>query len=291
MNSPRRSLACCCWVLFASALLVGCRSIKPATATASVQNVQWKSIGHGVVIIGKLGLPLGVTTEIEATIVSGPQVAPEAKSLQSSYFLQVHKVGETELPTPQLEFFTLLHPDLPLATNPFELYELKNGKKIGHLSQQEIEELEKKYLGQRFRLLVFEEGEFEFWDPETLTQIREEPGLRMEEWTSFRPRIKIIRIIPDVWPSPDTDLFKTLRTQCVQVAARIKISPEELESVAREAAKQHRRMVAWVQMDSSDSAAIALGLADSPTAEHGIAIKCTTAGGRLIRGATPEFLW
>ena len=76
MKLPRRSLAYG-WVLFVSSLLPGCRSLEQPKPAASIQRVPWNSIGGDTVIIGKLGIPLGVTTEIEATVVAGRLADPQ----------------------------------------------------------------------------------------------------------------------------------------------------------------------------------------------------------------------
>jgi len=189
-------------ILVASFMVAAGGCVAPPRASP-VTEVDWRSIGYGVAIIGKLGVPLGEMVEIEAVIVSGRVVQPESKSLQSAYLLRVEKVGAQVLPIPQLAMFATWDSEVSLPRDAFGLFERKEGRKAGSLSRSQIEELERDYLGRRLRLLVFEEGSFDGYPPSGLPEDQrvifqkiEEPGLSPNQpWPRFRPLIKVLRVI------------------------------------------------------------------------------------------------
>jgi len=118
--------------------------------------VESSRLGKDFVIIGELGVPLGTVTEIDASIVSGRSLG--SKGLTSDYLLKVTKVGTNSIAkSPTCRFQT--H-DVKIASDVFALYELKNGKKPGTLSNTQITELERGYVGRAFHLLAYEEGMF-----------------------------------------------------------------------------------------------------------------------------------
>lgn len=110
-------------------------------------------------VVGKLGLPLGTATEIEAQIISGREL--RRKAYRSSYLLKVTHVGGKELDNrPLLTFSVPAFVSVRLANHTFGLHELKTGKKAGTLNSTQIEKLEKGYVGKTVRLLVYEVGRF-----------------------------------------------------------------------------------------------------------------------------------
>jgi hypothetical protein len=110
-------------------------------------------------VIGKLGLPLGTTVEIEAEVVSGRSL--RLKEYFSLYLLRVTHVNGKELETaPLMRFSSPSFASVELANHTFALYELKHGAKAKSLASSQIEKLEKGYVGKKVRLIVYEVGGF-----------------------------------------------------------------------------------------------------------------------------------
>jgi hypothetical protein len=106
--------------------------------------------------IGALGFPLGTCAEIRAVVV-GQHGGLEKES--RGYLLEVISVNGHDLPSrPQVAFEKPSFIQAKVASDPFGLYEMKNGKKIGTLNESEIAELEKGYVGKEVHLLVYETG-------------------------------------------------------------------------------------------------------------------------------------
>lgn len=57
-----------------------------------------------------------------------------------------------------IEFTVPALANVKLARDPFQLYELKTGNKIGRLDSNQIAELEKGYVGNEMRLAAYETG-------------------------------------------------------------------------------------------------------------------------------------
>jgi len=111
--------------------------------------VSWKSLGHAVQIIGKLGVPPGQAVEIEATIVAGRTVAPSTGGLAlvGAFLLKVTKVSGNALSLPGFTFFEPFGSEVEL---PHHFTALCAQKKIQHGSSwtnEEIATVEKGYVG------------------------------------------------------------------------------------------------------------------------------------------------
>jgi hypothetical protein len=141
-----------------SVLLLLTESISGLSLTAREQ-IYYRSLNTDVDIVGALGVPIGTVTEIEATIVAGRTLG--TKFYQGSYLLKVAKVGSDPLTDqPISPFFSHSWDRVDLPRNRFELYELKTGRKTGTLTSEDIEQVERDYVGRSYRLLVYELGGF-----------------------------------------------------------------------------------------------------------------------------------
>lgn len=110
-------------------------------------------------IIGELGVPLGTVAEVDAVVVSGDEIRSKASS--GTYLLKITHVDGNKLNEHRLmPFFVQAFAPVQLASNTFELYELKHGKKARSLGHDQIEEMEKGYVGKSIRLAVYEAGSF-----------------------------------------------------------------------------------------------------------------------------------
>ena len=110
-------------------------------------------------VIGELGIPLGTCGEIQATIIAGRDL--RLKQYVSAYLLSVTHVAGKKLATPvNLRFGSAPGAMVDLASDAFELHELKTGKKTGMLTGEKIQELEKGYVGKTVKLTVYEVGGF-----------------------------------------------------------------------------------------------------------------------------------
>lgn len=108
---------------------------------------------------GHLGLPLGTATEIDAEIISGRSL--RRKQYQSAYLLKVtHVAGKKLDDSITVKFYVPPFASVKIANNTFALYELKTGEKTGRLTSNQINELEKGYVGKTVRLVVYESGSF-----------------------------------------------------------------------------------------------------------------------------------
>lgn len=124
----------------------------------ALESVTSTSLNHRKVI-GRLGVPLGVAVEIDATIVSGDTLRMKVHS--GRYLLKVETVQSK--PVNESLILTFEVPpfvDAPLAIDHVSLVKLKRGKISEKLNSQQIKLLEQGYVGQRFRLLVYETGSF-----------------------------------------------------------------------------------------------------------------------------------
>ena len=110
-------------------------------------------------LVGKLGIPLGTATEIEAEIVSWRSL--RFKKYQSAYLLKItHVAGRKIDKSITVEFNIPGFASVELANDTFSLYELRNGKKTGKLDSSQIDDLENGYVGKSVRLVVYESGGF-----------------------------------------------------------------------------------------------------------------------------------
>ncbi|PWU13388.1 MAG: hypothetical protein C5B50_19450 [Verrucomicrobia bacterium] len=131
------------------------------------RRVDCRAFGRNIAVCGELRVPLGTVVQIEATIVSGSSLG---KSLQDAYLLKVNKVASNSLShPPTCEFRTHSWGEVKLARDWFSLYELKKGRKAESIDSSQMPELERDYVGQTYRLLVYEEGEFSGLPPDLPT--------------------------------------------------------------------------------------------------------------------------
>ena len=120
----------------------------PATTAPSVQPP-----------IGALGIPLGTVVDIRAVVVAGESL--RMKQYQGEYLLRVTHVDGRALAEPRLcEFGVPAFLRKNLAHTPFELYEMKHGRRARELDDKEIARLERGYVGKEFKLTVYETGQF-----------------------------------------------------------------------------------------------------------------------------------
>ncbi|HJZ92350.1 MAG TPA: hypothetical protein VKE40_15850 [Gemmataceae bacterium] len=110
-------------------------------------------------VIGELGIPLGTCADIQAKVIAGRDL--RLKQYASAYLLSVTHVGNKRLATPvNLRFVSAPGVSVKLASDGFELHELKTGKKTGTLTDTKIRELEEGYVGKTIKLTVYEVGAF-----------------------------------------------------------------------------------------------------------------------------------
>jgi hypothetical protein len=110
-------------------------------------------------VIGELGVPLGTVVEVDAVVVSGDEIRSKASS--GTYLLKITHVGGNKLNKDRLmPFFVPGFVSVQLASNTFALRELKHGKKARSLGDDQIDEMEKGYVGKSIRLAVYEVGSF-----------------------------------------------------------------------------------------------------------------------------------
>lgn len=110
-------------------------------------------------VTGLLGLKLGTVTRVSATVISGAEL--RTKAADGKYLLRVSHVGGSELKESIIvNFHVASFANVKLASNHFDLYELKNGKRARSLQSSQIKKLEENYVGNRVELVVFEEGQF-----------------------------------------------------------------------------------------------------------------------------------
>ena len=122
------------------------------------KSVDYRELGTNVAIIGQLGVPLGTIIQVDVVVVAGRSLR-RSKDLDGEYLLKVTKVASNSVSNPPTcEFQTHSWAEVKLAPDEFSLYELKNGKKAGSLSESQIAELERGYVGHAYHLLVYEEG-------------------------------------------------------------------------------------------------------------------------------------
>ncbi len=112
-------------------------------------------------VVGRLGLPLGTATEVEAEVVSGDSTRRLAD--RSRYLLRVTHVDGKELADSALMHFELPgFASVKLANDHWSLLEMKQGKEAEkQLDTAQLVQLEQGYVGKRIRLAVYEAGKFD----------------------------------------------------------------------------------------------------------------------------------
>jgi hypothetical protein len=107
-------------------------------------------------IIGDLGVPIGTCVDIQGKIIKDNS---NTKDRGGRLFLEVAEVEGRKLPTPVVFDFRshqFATKNVKVASDHFELYELRTGKKTGSLSGEQIKQLEKGYVDSIVKLTVFE---------------------------------------------------------------------------------------------------------------------------------------
>jgi len=173
---------------FILSALVASSSVRLSAQT----NVDCHKLGKEVVIIGQLGVPLGTIVEIEATVVAGRFI--QSKEFMGVYLLRVTKVGSNSVSKPPTcPFRTHSCAEVKLAPDEFSLYELKKGKKTGSLSDSQVAELERGYVGRAYRLLVYEEGVYTGIPPD----LPKDYPIWQGQSFGFRTHLIVLRIIEE----------------------------------------------------------------------------------------------
>lgn len=117
-----------------------------------------------VKVIGRLGVPLGEVATLEVTVFDGAELG--GKYFDGKYLLKVTSVNGVTMKDPPIMQFSIrdfgkFNLSKKLAKGPFELYQIKHGRKTGSLSTEQINELKKGYIGKQFRLKAYETGGFQ----------------------------------------------------------------------------------------------------------------------------------
>jgi hypothetical protein len=108
------------------------------------------------------------------------------------YLLKVTRVAANSVSNPPTcEFQTHSWDKVKIAPDVFSLYELKKGKKAGGLSDTQIAELEHGYVGQDYRLLVYEEG----WYSGVPVGLPEDYVVWQDRSFGFRTHLIVLRIV------------------------------------------------------------------------------------------------
>lgn len=147
------------WVRNVAAMTIQSAAARPAeTRPADATPLSLQDL-HMRPIIGDLGVPLGTCADIEAVVVSGRDLS--TKQDADSYLLRVTRVNGKALPEPALmRFDKSPFSDIKVAVDAFSLHEMKTGRKAARLTDQEIAELEKDYVGSTMHLIAYESGRF-----------------------------------------------------------------------------------------------------------------------------------
>jgi len=110
-------------------------------------------------VIGMIGVPLGKVATVRATVVDGESLGMKAS--QGHYLLKITEVDGTKLNSePIIRFSLAPGSEVQLASNNFELYELKTGKKAESLTDEQMVAFKKDYVGRSLLLQVYELGGF-----------------------------------------------------------------------------------------------------------------------------------
>jgi hypothetical protein len=105
----------------------------------------------------KLNIPFGTIAKLEVEIFDGDSLI--RKGYMRCYMLKVNSVnGKVIRDTLLLKFFdeseTIANDDKTLST-------LTYGKQIDSISEKQINEMKKKYVGKKFKVMAYEIGQFE----------------------------------------------------------------------------------------------------------------------------------
>ena len=124
----------------------------------------------------RLAAPIGESVDVVAVIVSGDDLKPAI----SGYLLKITSVNGKALEKPVLtEFSCKDGAKIQLATDAFELHQLKTGKEVDELDGLLVKELEKGYIGEEVRLT----GHLEKW--EKMASRKEQPNRTVVDGSRF----------------------------------------------------------------------------------------------------------
>ena len=124
----------------------------------------------------RLATPIGESVDVIALIVSGEDLKPAI----SGYLLKITSVNGKALEKPVLtEFSCKDGAKVRLATDAFELHQLKTGKEVDELDGLLVKELEKGYIGGEVRLT----GHLEKW--EKMASKQEQPNREVVDGSRF----------------------------------------------------------------------------------------------------------
>lgn len=115
---------------------------------------------RGADVIGDLGVPLGQCCLIKAKTTRSKV---NSKGSWGRYYLEVTHVDGRRLAAPVVYDFDVdrrAKEKIDVASNDYELYELRMGKKASSLTGDMILKLEKGYVGTPVTLVVYETGGF-----------------------------------------------------------------------------------------------------------------------------------
>lgn len=146
-------------------------------------------------IIGRLGLPLGTVTMIEATIVDGDSLG--TKPYGDTYLLRVTRVSQNTLASPPVMRFTARYCDLPNERS--ERYQQLYGDEPRVGTGGAVRSaLDSNYVGRSYTLLAYEVGVFQGTPDNLPTRYTwQDYG-----WF-FHTSLVVIDVNPTACPSPE----------------------------------------------------------------------------------------
>jgi hypothetical protein len=107
-------------------------------------------------VVGRLGVPLGWAVRVEAVVVDGKSTGE--KEFFSDYLLDIISInGRTQQVPLRMTFSDRTY---QMPRNHFERYKDVEGHSTGTLDSETIDRINKGYVGNRYDLLIYEEGYF-----------------------------------------------------------------------------------------------------------------------------------
>jgi hypothetical protein len=104
----------------------------------------------------QLSVPFGTLVKMNIEIVDGEEA--HDKGLQSSFLIRIKSVDSITLAKPLLIEFKDETGKFP--TDEFELYKYLNSKDTVTLSSDTSDQIKKRYVGKKFKVVAYETGEF-----------------------------------------------------------------------------------------------------------------------------------
>lgn len=166
---------------FASTLFLAlaCAPLHAAeTAKETSKTITVEELGN-LQVIGKLGIPLGKLVEMRATVT-----ASSGKDY-TRYYLKVTVVDGKPIKEPVVMRFQSKEEDIPETS--FDLYKRKHGKSTSRLTDEELQSLEKGYVGSEVKFSAYETGAFQGL-PEGLPKSKIWQGTRFQ----FMPELNVM---------------------------------------------------------------------------------------------------